>query len=77
MTGSVRESWDGVLRRVDVGLGAWVLELDSGERIGLYGDIPPQLLGQRVRIYGARDVEVGIGMVGQGLAVSVSEVSKR
>jgi len=56
--------WKGTLAHVDVGTGAWVLTTASGEKLGLYGDVPSDLDGRDVTVEGEELDGMGIGMVG-------------
>jgi hypothetical protein len=55
--------FEGVLRRVDLGMGAWVLET-AGQRYQLAGAVPPGLEGKRVRVTGRPSARVGFAMTG-------------
>jgi hypothetical protein len=66
-------TWTGTLRFVDVGTGAWRLELDGGGVVGLYGEIPAALSDCRVLVRGHILDGAGIGMVG-GALVQVASV---
>lgn len=64
----------GILSRLDLGPGVWVLETDDGERIALYGEIPPALTGRRVKVQGREVEAMGIAMVGN-TAIHVQSVT--
>jgi len=59
----------GVLRRVDLGPGAWVLEAEDGARYSLDGTVPAHLEGQPVRVQGQVEDAMGFAMTGPVLVV--------
>jgi len=65
--------WTGTLAHQDVGTGAWVLTTSSGERLALYGTIPSELDGKKVKVEGEELDGMGIGMVGDRM-VQVTKV---
>ncbi|MBN2799540.1 MAG: hypothetical protein JXX28_10370 [Deltaproteobacteria bacterium] len=54
----------GTLRRVDLGMGGWLLEDDAGGQWALHGSLPPGLDGARVELYGVLGAEVSFTMTG-------------
>jgi hypothetical protein len=54
---------EGVLRFVDVGMGAWLVESNHG-KVALYGKVPRQLRDKAVRAVGATFEGVSAAMVG-------------
>ena len=54
----------GKLVRVDFGPGAWVLEADDGSKLQLAGEIPSNLVGQRVSVKGKTVTGMGFAMLG-------------
>lgn len=67
--------WTGMLERIDVGTGAWRLVTADGRRLGLYGEIPADLVGRQVLVRGDVLDGAGIGMVGD-LLVQVRSVEE-
>ncbi|MBA2321035.1 MAG: hypothetical protein H0V89_07760 [Deltaproteobacteria bacterium] len=57
------KSFEGVLRRVDLGAGAWVLEGSDGRWL-LSGAVPAALEGRRVRVTGRVTEGFGFAMTG-------------
>ena len=68
-------SWNGTLEFVDMGTGQWVLQTDSGEKISLYGQVPEDLSGQRVRVSGNAVEAHGFAMVGNR-GIEVDKIEK-
>lgn len=56
-------SWEGVLRRLELESGVWVLDV-PGARFALAGAVPPGLEGQRVRVTGRLSEGFGFAMTG-------------
>ena len=67
-------NWKGTLKYLDLGTGQWVLETAEGERLDLYGDIPPDLAGKRVVVAGKVVHGMGIGMTGGSPPIEVTAV---
>lgn len=44
--------YTGKLVRVDLGTGGWVLETKEGDKIALFGDVPPRLANTQVVVQG-------------------------
>ena len=57
-------TWIGTLEYRDVGTGGWALAADSGETIGLVGEVPRRLNGRRVQVEGEVIDAMGVAMVG-------------
>ena len=68
-------TWTGKLEFADFGPGAWVLRTDKGEKIALYGEIPRDLDGARVRVEGKELDGMGIAMVGSA-SVEVTAIRR-
>ena len=67
-------TYNGTLKRVDLGTGAWVLETGSGESITLFGDVPAALEGCSVEVHG-KEIKDGASFVMTGgKMVEVSKV---
>ena len=67
-------SFEGTLKREDLGAGVWVLELSGGERLMLVGDIPTKLEGHQVSVQGREVEAMGFAMVGSR-TIEVSQVA--
>lgn len=52
----------GVLRREDLGAGAWMLEADDGTRWQILGEVPEALAGTRVAIEGEPEAAFGFAI---------------
>jgi hypothetical protein len=65
-------TFEGTLRRVDLGAGAWRLEGERGQWL-LDGDVPSALEGRRVRVTGRLTSAFGFAMTGDP-TVAVSAV---
>lgn len=69
-------TFNGKLKRVDLGTGGWVLETDDGQRIALFGDIPVALENRNVEVQG-RILEGGMSFLMTGdKMVQVSRISQ-
>jgi hypothetical protein len=67
-------TYNGTLKRVDLGTGAWILETGDGEKITLFGDVPSALEGCSVEVHG-REIKEGASFVMMGgKMVEVSRV---
>jgi len=67
--------WTGVLVRVDLGPGLWVLQTDDGKEHKLDGRVPEGLADKRVVVEGRRSRALGIGMLGGG-TIEVKKVRR-
>ena len=61
----------GILVKADIGMGLWRLQSNDGTSIDLYGNIPKELKGKRVRVTGHK-VSMGIG-IGK-MAIKVHDI---
>ncbi|MBT3222739.1 MAG: hypothetical protein HN348_26995 [Proteobacteria bacterium] len=64
----------GTLRHVDLGPGQWVLETDDGRKMPLYGDVPDNLAGKRVRVTGDEVQAMGFAMTGGSAGIEVHKI---
>jgi len=69
-------TYQGKLKQVDLGAGAWVLQTNDGENIQLVGDVPARLAGCSVSVQGREVEAMGFAMTG-GRIVEVSQISER
>ena len=68
---------NGILKRVDLGPGAWVLETSDGQRYQLMGDVPAELEGKPVQVEGEVVEAFSFAMAGPTLEVrSIRPVSQ-
>ncbi len=65
----------GVLRRDDLGPGAWVLVADDGKEWMLDGEVSPELSGAKVRAEGTPADSFGFAMNGGGV-LSLSTIRR-
>ena len=70
----MKQTWIGVLKRIDLGAGGWCLEAVSGSVFELYGEIDMRYADQRVSITGVLKTVHGFLMTGEE-SIEVSEVS--
>jgi hypothetical protein len=69
-------TWNGKLKRVDLGTGGWVLETDDGQRVTLFGDIPAALENRNVEVQG-REMPGGVSFLMTGdKMIQVSRISQ-
>jgi hypothetical protein len=55
---------EGVLTKLDLGPGVWVVRDDRGVEFTIDGNVPEGLDGKRVKVEGKAADVMGIGMVG-------------
>jgi hypothetical protein len=67
-------TYNGKLKRVDLGTGAWVLETGDGEKITLFGDVPAGLEGRSVEVQGTEIKDGASFVMMGGRMVEVSKV---
>jgi hypothetical protein len=65
----------GILKRVDLGTGAWVLETPDGQRYQLVGAVPGALKDRPVRVDAEAMEAMGFAMVGPILQVQRIEAA--
>lgn len=68
-------TWKGLLQRLDIGPGVFVLITEDGARLPLDGRVPADLTGRRVVVEGEAVEQMGIGMTGGGPTIRVKRVS--
>ena len=68
------QTWTGVLKRMDLGTGGWLLEVVSGGSFELYGEIDVRYADQKVTVTGVVKPVHGFLMTGHD-SIEVSEIS--
>ena len=68
-------NYEGTLKFVDMGAGAWMLNTAAGEALQLLGDIPTKPDGKKVSVQGTPVNTHGYAMPGANKTIEISGIT--